>query len=475
MPRTPTRRRVLGAGATLGLGSLAGCSEGADESTTAATDATADGPAPDTETRDTTTQQEDPVAGILPARYVVTKEQGEIRTYDGDTLEVAFSGPAGDADGRVLQETFDAVDGGRVFVRRAEYTPDRQLNVTSSHTTVASNFARLTFQDHPEDMAGSAQVDLVVDGGGSGVSHVEIDGFVLDANKGTRTTPTRTADIWGESTHVTYRNCVIFGGKSVDTSGGYGIGEDDDADYVTIDNCVIRDSDRHAYHPSAAHHRIVNSTFLNNAQRTGDVFDLAATEAVVANNHFQNNGHGVKIDDSDSRPDEGHVAITGNVFVDNYLEDVASGQIELVDSTVRSVSITDNTFVLPQIGAEETSAHLLVDTDGAIGSVQVRDNHFEGGGRNAITSFTETGHHIGTLVVEHNNFERVHRGLGLLASAERVLVRDNLFECSAGGGSRLTIKSCGSGVVAGNVLYGASIDVADDVDAVVERNHSFPQ
>ncbi|WP_121822302.1 right-handed parallel beta-helix repeat-containing protein [Halostella salina] len=475
MTRTPTRRRVLGAGATIGVGAIAGCADQSNDSTD--TDESDETPTePDTATE--TTAEEPAVAdggGVLPARYVVTKADGEIRSYNGDTLAVEFSGTAGEEDWRVLQETLDAVDGGRIFVRRAEYTPDRRLTVESSHTTVYSDFARFTFQDHPTDDDGGAQVDFLVDGAGSPLQHVEVNGLVLDANKANRTTPTRTADIWGESSHVTYRNCVIFGGKSVDGDGGYGIGEDDDADYVTIDNCVIRDSDRHAYHPSAANHRIVNSTFIDNAQRTGDVFDLSATNAVVANNHFENNGHGVKIDDSGSRPNEGHITITGNVFVDNYLPDIASGQVELVDSTVRSVSITDNTFVLPEIDAEETSAHLLVDTDGSIGSVHVRNNHFEGGGRNALTSFTETGRHIGTFVVEHNTFEGIPREIGLLASAERLLVRDNLFECTGTGDGRLEVKECSTGVVSGNVLYDASISVADGVDAVVDRNHSFSQ
>jgi hypothetical protein len=470
MTRRHTRRRVLGAGATLGLGAFAGCSEQTDSETPTEQQT---GRPTSTETTDESTERTAVAdgGGPLPVQYLVTKEDGEIRSYNGETLTIEFSGPAGEADGEVLQSTFDAVGGGRVFIRRGEYTPDRQLNVTSSFTTVQSDFAALRFQEH--ETSGSAQVDFVVDGAGDPLQHVEINGLVLDANKETRTTPTRTADIWGDSSYVTYRNCVIYGGKSVDGNGGYGIGEDNNADFVTIDNCVIRDSDRHAYHPSAAHHRIVNSTFINNAQRTGDIFDLAGTNAVVANNHFENNGHGIKIDDASDRPHTGNIVISGNVFVDNYLEDIASGQVELVDSTVNSISVTDNTFLLPEIDAGETSAHILVDTDGQIGTVRVRNNHFEGGGPNALMSFTETGRHIGTFLLEHNTFAEVPHDVGLLASAERFLFRDNLIEVNEGGSGQLDIIECTSGVVSGNVTYNADITVDSDLNVVVEGNHAF--
>ena len=466
MPRRHTRRRVLGAGATLGFTALAGCSD-PDEAETPTQTQTSASPTEDPPEETVATDG----SGLLPARYVVTKEDGEVRSYNGDTLAVEFSGTAGEDDGEVLQSTFDAVDGGRVFIRRGEYTSDQKLSVTSGYTTVQSDFATISFQDHETD--GDAQVDFVVDGAGNSVEHVEINGLVLDANKADRTTPTRTADIWGDSSYVTYRNCVIYGGKSIDGSGGYGIGEDNNADFVTIDNCVIRDSDRHAYHPSAAHHRIVNSTFIDNAQETGDIFDLAATNAVVANNHFEDNGHGIKIDDASDRTGAGNIVITGNVFVDNYLEDIASGQLELVDSTVNSVSVTDNTFILPAVDAEETSAHILVDTDGEIGTVRVQNNHFEGGGPNALLSFTETGRHIETFLLEHNTFAAVPQDIGLLASAERFLFRDNFIEVTEGGSGQLDIIECTSGVVSGNVTYNGDINVDADLDITVEGNHVF--
>ncbi|MFC4405497.1 right-handed parallel beta-helix repeat-containing protein [Haloarchaeobius iranensis] len=475
MEKDVTRRRLLGAGATIGMGSIAGCSGSDDAGTATGSDDTtsAEPTAGTTEQAETTTQE--PVAdgsGLLPAAYVVTKEDGEIRAYNGQTLEVEFSGAAGGEDGRVLQATFDAmasgrVTGGRVFIRRAEYTPDRQLSVSSSHTEVRSDFAWLTFQDHPRD-DGESQADFTVESRDGTTEHVEVRGLVLDANKDARTARTRTADVRADTRHVTFRDCVIFGGKSVDGDGGYGIGEDDDADYVTIENCVVRDSDRHGYHTSAPHVRIVDSTFLNNAKETGDVFDLAATDAVVANNHFEGNGHGIKIDDSDA--EGGRIVVTGNVFVDNYLPDVASGQIEFADTTVDSVHVSDNTFVLPDIDATETSAHVLFDSDESLGSVRVRNNHFEGGGPQALTWFTETGRRLRTLVVEHNTFERVPNDVGLLASAERLLVRDNLFACSGDRG-RLEVKECSAGVVTGNVTDGAGIDVQSDL--VVERNYEL--
>ncbi|WP_256298386.1 right-handed parallel beta-helix repeat-containing protein [Haloarchaeobius salinus] len=476
MGRDVTRRRVLGAGATIGMGSIAGCSGSDDPGTATETDGatTVETTAEPTEGTETTTEGQEPVAdgsGLLPAAYVVTKEDDEIRAYNGQTLEVEFSGAAGSDDGRVLQATFDAladghVEGGRVFIRRAEYTPDRQLDMTSSHTEVRSDFARLTFQDHPRD-DGESQTDFAIESDDGSTEHVTLQGLVLDGNKDARTTRTRTADVRANVRHVTFRDCVVFGGKSVDGNGGYGIGEDNDADHVTIDNCIIRDSDRHGYHTSAPHLRIVDSTFLNNGLETGDVFDLAATDAVIANNHFENNGHGIKIDDSDRAG--GNIVITGNVFVDNYLPDIASGQIEFADTTVDSVHISDNTFVLPDIDASETSAHILFDSDESLGSVRIRNNHFEGGGPNALTWFTETGRRLRTLVVEHNTFERIPNDVGLLASAERLLVRDNLFDCSGGG--RLEIKECSTGVVSGNVSYDASLDV--QADLVVERNYEF--
>jgi hypothetical protein len=468
MGRDVTRRRVLGAGATIGVGSIAGCSGNDDPETGDPTDVATT--AQPTEQTGTATEEQEPVAdgsGLIPAAYVVTKEDGEIRAYNGRTLEVEFSGEAGTEDGRVLQATFDALEGGRVFIRRAEYTPDRQLDVTSSDTEVRSDFARLTFQDHPRE-DGESQTDFAIEARDGPTEHVTVQGLVLDGNKDARTTRTRTADVRADVSHVTFRDCVVFGGKSVDGDGGYGIGEDNDADWVTIENCVIRDSDRHGYHTSAPHLRIVNSTFLNNAKETGDVFDLAATDAVVANNHFEGNGHGVKIDDSDR--EGGRIVVTGNVFVDNYLPGVASGQIEFADTTVDSVHVSDNTFVLPDIDAGETSAHILFDSDEPLGSVRVRNNHFEGGGPRALTWFSETGRLLRTLVVEHNTFERIPNDVGLLASAERLLVRDNMFACSGDGG-RLEIKECSTGVVSGNVSYDAGIDV--QADLVVERNHEF--
>ncbi|WP_440990791.1 right-handed parallel beta-helix repeat-containing protein [Haloarchaeobius baliensis] len=479
MARDVTRRRLLGAGATIGMGSIAGCSGSGDpETATETADPTSTATTQTTDQSETTTEgpeEQEPVAdgsGLIPAAYVVTKEDGEIRAYNGQTLAVEYSGSAGADDGRVLQETFDAlaagsVTGGRVFIRRAEYTPDRQLDLTSSYTEVRSDFARLTFQDHPRD-DGESQTDFAIEPGDGSTEHVTIQGLVLDGNKDARTSRTRTADVRANVSHVTFRDCVVFGGKSVDGDGGYGIGEDNDADHVTIDNCIVRDSDRHGYHTSAPHLRIVNSTFLNNAKETGDVFDLAATDAVIANNHFEGNGHGIKIDDADRSG--GNIVITGNVFVDNYLPDIASGQVEFADTTVDSVTISDNTFILPDIDAGETSAHVLFSSDESLGSVRIRNNHFEGGGPNALTWFRETGRKLRTLVVEHNTFERIPHDVGLLASAERLLVRDNLFDCSGGGGS-LTIKECSSGVVSGNVSYDASIDVQSDL--VVERNHEL--
>lgn len=471
MGEKPTRRRVLGAGASIGLGMIAGCSDASDPTETRAATARTDGPdeTPAEETRTEAVAADG--AGLLPVEYVVTKADGEVRAYDGDTLRVAFSGAAGADDGRVLQETFDATAGGRVFIRRAEYTPDRQLTVDSSYTQVHSDFARLTFQDHPGE-PGESQIDFMIGCADEPTEHVEVDGLVLDANKANRTTKTRTADIC-VAVGVTLRNCVIFGGKSVDGGGGYGIGEDDDTDFITIDNCVVRDSDRHAYHPSADHHRIVNSTFLHNAKKTGTVFDLKGTNAVVANNLIEGNGHGVILDATDKRQADGHVVITGNVFVDNYLEDIASGQIEFTDASTDSVRITDNTFVLPAIDAQETSAHVLFDTDGRVGTVHIRNNHFEGGGPQALTWFTETGRHVDTLVVEHNTFNDIPRDIGLVATAERLLLRDNVFECGDDGAGRLTVQACGSGVVSGNVTYGGTIDVAQGQDLVVERNHRF--
>lgn len=474
MGEKPTRRRVLGAGATIGLGMFAGCSEAPDPTETAGatrTDAVDDPPETVTELDTATETVAADGSGLLPVEYVITKEDDEIRAYDGDTLRVEFSGAAGADDGRVLQETFDATTGGRVFIRRGEYTPDRQLTVDTSYMQVHSDFARLTFQDHPSG-ADESQIDFMIGCAGDPTVHVEVDGLVLDANKANRTTRTRTADIC-EAVGVTLRNCIVFGGKSVDGNGGYGIGEDDDTDFITIENCVVRDSDRHGYHPSADHHRIVNSTFLNNAKRTGDAFDLKGSSAVVANNLFEGNGHGVVIDDTGDREADGRVVITGNVFVDNYLEDIASGQIEFTEASTDSVLITDNTFVLPAIDAQETSAHVLLDTDGQIGTVHLRNNHFEGGGPQALTWFTESGRHLDTLVVEHNTFEDVPRDIGLIAAAERLLLRDNLFECTGSGAGQLRVKECGSGVVSGNVTYDGTIDVESGQDLVVEGNHGF--
>jgi hypothetical protein len=468
MGRDITRRRMLGAGATIGLSSIAGCG-GTDEPTTTRETATAASPtttAGDTRTEQSTDDTTEPT-GVLPARYVVTKESGEIRAYDGSTLSVAFSGEAGTDDGEVLQKTFDETDGGRVFIRRGTYAVDRGLRIEHDGTEVHSDLAWLRFSDR--ETSGSAQVDFAV----KSAAHVTVNGLVLDGQKSERTSRTRTADIWGDSSFVTYRNCVIFGGKAVDGNAGYGIGEDDNADFVTIDNCVIRNSDRHAYHPSAGHHRIVNSTFRNNAQRTGDIFDLADTNAIVANNHFEGNGHGIKLDDSGGDSSGGHIVITGNVFADNYLPDIASGQIEFADTRVDSVVISDNTFLLPTIDAEETSAHVLFDSDLDLGSVTIRDNHFDGGGRNALTWFTETGRRLDTLVVEHNTFENLPGDVGLVASANRLLFRDNLVTCSGPTEGRLNIIETNSGVVSGNVCYNATIDVDDALDVVTERNHEF--
>lgn len=468
MGKEPTRRRVLGAGASIGLGMLAGCSEAPEGAKTQAA-------TPTEEVDDVTETATETVAadgsGLLPVEYVVTKEDGEIRAYDGDTLRVEFSGAAGADDGRVLQKTFDATAGGRVFIRRAEYTPDRLLSVDSSYTQVHSDFARLTFQDHPTG-TGESQIDFMIGCDDETTEHVEVNGLVLDGNKANRTTKTRTADIC-VAVNVTLRNCIVLGGKSVDGGGGYGIGEDDDTDFITIDNCVVRDSDRHAYHPSADHHQIVNSTFLNNAKETGTAFDLKGTSAVVANNLIEGNGHGVILDDVGGGPADGHVVISGNVFVDNYLEDIASGQIEFTEASTDTVLITDNTFVLPSIDATETSAHVLLDTDGQIGTVHLRNNHFEGGGPQALTWFTETGRHLETLVVEHNTFNDVPRDIGLVATAERLLLRDNLFECTGSGEGQLRVKECGSGVVSGNVTYDGTIEVDDGQDLVVEGNHAF--
>lgn len=478
MAHEPTRRRVLGAGASIGLGMIAGCSDTSEPTETRVTSGTEEldeqsdtKTGVESSTEEATETSTADTAGLLPVEYVVTKEDEEIRAYDGDTLRIEFSGTAGTDDGRILQETFDATQGGRVFIRRGEYTPDRRLNVDTSYMQVHSDFARLTFQDHPEE-PGQSQIDFMIGCADDRTVHVELDGLVLDANKANRTTKTRTADICNAS-GVTLRNCIILGGKSTDSGGGYGIGEDDDTDFITIDNCVVRDSDRHAYHPSADHHRIVNSTFLNNAKTTGTVFDLKGTHAVVANNLIERNGHGVILDATDKPQSDGRVVITGNVFVDNYLRDIASGQIEFTDAAADSVLITDNTFVLPSIDAQETSAHVLFDTDNQVGTLHLRNNHFEGGGPQALTWFTESGRHLDTLVVEHNTFNEVPRDIGLLATAERLLLRDNLFECTGSSAGQLKVKECGSGVVSGNVTYDGTIDVESGQDIVVEGNHRF--
>lgn len=444
------RRQLLGAGATLSLGLVAGCNQPFADQDTLVTDG----------------------AGVLPASYVVTKQAGEIQAYNGSSLKVEFSGTAGEEDGRVLQEVFDATSGGRVFIRRGDYSPDRRLSVNSSFTEVYSDFARLTFQDHPND-DGETQIDFAVDGTDSPTEHVEINGLVLDGNKSNRTGGTRTADIWGETRHLAFRNCLIYGGKGDEGGEGYGIGEDNNADYITIDNCVIRDSDRHAYHPSAAHNSILNSTFINNAQNGSDVFDLAATNAIVANNHIENNGNGVRLDSTDVDSPNGRILITGNVFVNNAMDGQETGQLHLADASARSAVVTGNTFLLPGGQNGELSAHLLIFQESSMGSLLVQNNHFEGGGRAAVMASTDGGQQIETLAIERNTFDGLPADIGTLAGAKRLLIRDNLFDCLGSEAGRLEIRSIDSGVVAGNVNYNATIDIADEANIIEDRNYEF--
>lgn len=130
----------------------------------------------DPQTQDAETTE---LSGILPAQYIVTKSDEEISAYNGESLQVEFRGTAGEDDGRVLQQTFDA-KGGRVFIRRGEYTPDQRL--------------------------------ILIGCAGDPTQHVEVNGLVLDGDKPNRTTRTRTADTC-EAIDVTLRNCIIFGGE----------------------------------------------------------------------------------------------------------------------------------------------------------------------------------------------------------------------------------------------------------------------
>lgn len=433
---------------------------------------------------------------VLPATYIVGKEDGEVFALNGTSLEREFTGVADEDDGAVLEQALaedNIGTGGRVFIRNADYYVDRRLTVTTSRTELVSDYARIIFQDHPLRGDREVQSDLLIGGSSSSTTRfVRVAGLILDGNKNERTGMTRVVEIAPFTAHISIESTAIFGGKGNEPGGGYGIGEADPANHVTIDNCVISDNDRHAYHPSGKHHTITNSTFINNATKGGDIFDLPSSRGLVANNLFKDNGQGVKIFRDMEGPDAGpripsNIVISGNVFVDNYsMGDPGAAQIQFRRANAESVTITGNEFRLPESPAgSDPAAHIdaqLGDPDDSgpnhIGTVRIRDNSFSGGRTRAINVVGEDeGSLIDKLIVEGNTFDEVgHQTI----SAERtvkLLVRNNIVDQSTSGeGKVVSGGSVDSGVITDNVLYNAVIpdDVRERDTYTVARNEEFP-
>lgn len=454
-----TRRRLLQAGASLGLAGMAGC-EGLDPArrTDGGTDAaggTADEPV-------------GAVTGALTADFVVWKDSDTVASVNGRTLETEFSGEAGRDDAEVIQVTLEALgDGGRVFVAPAVYELHDAIHVTADRTELVSAQAHLRFHDHRRvDGDPDLQSDLVI----HGQDHVRVRGLVVDGNRGERTTPTRTIDL-AESHHAVFEGCRIRGGKADRAGAGYGIGGPYDSDHTVVHNCVVEDNDRHGLHPNVRSSglRVINCTFRNNGWADRDVGGSAiaghaGSDVVIANNLFAGNARGYHT--GGDRLDR--AIVSDNVFVDNG--DEAGDQVRISEMT-GAVTLRGNVFGYTEEGPAESGTHLLVEIrDGRGGTVTVAGNHFMDGG-DGIATTVPGGGRLGKLLVSENLFERSRGPVVRVEGVATAVVRNNTVDPDHRGSLLGGARGVGTGVVSDNVVLGGHFDEARDGELIVEGNY----
>lgn len=468
MVKRGTRRRFLRSGAAAGILTLAGCGSTNDgDSTPTGASATGepagnDGAESATESMTEPSQASGP-RPTLPAEYVVWKGEDEVVAMDGRSLERVRAGAAGAEDGAVLQHALAAMrGGGRLFVKNATYTVDRQLNVLHPHTEIVSDSARLRFGDH--ELYGDPNVEEQVDLN-LRADFARLSGLVVDGNKAERSTATRTVNV-SSAANVTIQDCVIRGGRSENGNRGYGIGPYH-TNHLVVENCLIADNDRHGIHPGSsegpfADVRISNCTFLRNASDpSGAAVDIRdhTRSALVVGNYFEGNGNGVRV----KGENVGTLRVADNVLVGNRTGTDSSGQVQVWVDDAEEVAITDNTFVLEEGG--EGVTHVELTPAGPVGTATVTGNRFAGGGGAVFASGD-----IRWLVVEDNGFAGATAECFAADEATYALVTGNRFDqADADGDTAVLLERIDHGLVTDNVVVDAGIETDDTVERARNR------
>lgn len=460
MPPAFTRRGLLGMGASAGMASLAGCGflDGASSAMT--------------------------TPGV-PA-YVVYTDGSTVELMDGQSGEVVRSGEAGREDARVIQAGLSnlAPDGGTLYITRGTYdirnVPEESagLAVRADFTILAGDFPHLRFHDHGSR---SPQLDLTI----HDRRHVQLAGLHLDGNRTERASPTRTLDI-ADSEYISVLNCIVEGGRSRKLEGGagYGIGPYQ-VDHLTVDNCLIRNNDRHGIHPGADDEplegfRFTNNTFRHNASNpTGAAVDIrdGSARGIVAHNYFGENGVGLRIKGAD--PPSGFLQVSNNVFWDNRFQaadreaypdaDATTKQLSVSGSTFDVIDVTGNLFGFsPEVDLHENAQHVLVARpDGD--SLRIRGNYFRGGREEAVGFWSE-GRSVATADLSNNVFETPGSAIGFGGGVGTAIVSDNRFDLGSDGEGLVGGSGLHRGLVGNNVVLGGTLGELEATDVVTNGN-----
>lgn len=412
---------------------------------------------PGRETLSTQLEQSGPTRPAS-ATFVIGHREGRTVSMVGATGEIAIEAPKGEADARVIQQTFDSLPegGGSVFIENGTYEIGRYdewnagVKVHTSNVDVISDYAHLRFHEHSPD------AEFLMDFAIGAVENVRIRGLVLDGNREERSNPTRTVDV-SESSNVTIADSVIFGGRRVERAGGagYGIGPYG-VDGLTVANCLITDSDRHGIHPGANDGiyrdvRIVNNTFTGNALNpTGAAIDIRdrIQDVIVRGNYIAENGNGIRIKGEKTNT----IHISGNILRNNQNDLDDSSQIEIVADGFDRHVISDNQFLLD--GDSETeSRHVLLAPSAEVDEITIRDNDARGGDYFVEARIDDE---FSFLNIADNSVAETAVGVAI-EGVDRSLIRDNVFRSIADHAIR---PEDGRGALLDNVLQDASIDVS---------------
>ena len=432
------------------------------------------------------------------ASYIVEQRDGKTRCFNPSTGEILASAEVGEEDGRVIQTALDALEegGGSVFIRKATYEihqnnarqdhqySDAGLQLKASHVHILSDSATIRFFDH--DDGEKTQDDFVI----KEADFVRVEGLHLDGNKDVRSGSTSCLNLI-YCDHVTIRDCLIESARRKEESGGGGYGISPFAvNHLTVDNCVIRNNDRHGIHPGnnsredqtndpdamMADYNITNNTFVNNATNpTGAAVDLRdySKRVLISANYFENNRFAVRV--KGNHGNVGQIRITDNLFVNEDENEVPSAQVQLAEPPFDHVDISGNVFELPDApGQDSELRHIYAKLDPENRNLEqnvlrIQNNQFKGGGKEAVWVFTYPIERLfRTVLIEGNHFQRIHGAFLNCDGIEYLVIRQNTFDRSLDvrDDIRLGSETIGSGVFSGNVQINAKFQSIQDIDVL---------